>query len=74
MPSGLTGREAPLPPWQPAPGPLAAILGGRAAKGSRSPWPLHTPHPLLAPCRLPVPHSWFLAQPLEELGRLGAGS
>ena len=46
MPSGLTGREVPLPLWQPAPGPLTAILGAgadsRAAKRLQVPVALCT--------------------------------
>lgn len=72
-PSGLTGREMPLPPWQPAPGPLTAILGaradGRVAKRLQVPVALCTyPALLRRACRLPVLHSWFSAQPLEKGG------
>ena len=75
-PSGLTGREVPLPLWQPAPGTLTAILGagadGRAAKRLQAPVTLCT-YPALLPtvCRLPVLHSWFSARPLEKGGGWG---
>lgn len=65
-PRGSLPLACSLPSWGPG-----QTAGQPKAPGPRG--PLHTLHPLLAPCRPPVPCSQFSAQPLEEWREAGGG-